>query len=88
MPEVPRKTEPAVIKELYVVLGMDSDGNEGVATYVDPADNVMKPLVGGRRRVPVLQQVGKALAIASGKELTLAKFTQRGNLEVITPEKP
>lgn len=86
MPDSAKKSDPSVIDELYVVLGKNAAGDEGIATYIDPDDNVMKPLVGGRARVPVLLQVGKALAIASGIELQFAKFTRRGNLEVLTPE--
>jgi hypothetical protein len=75
------------MKELYVVIGKDDDGNEGVASYIHPQTKVMKPLVGSRQRLPVLLQVGKALAITSGRELQLVKFTKRGDLDVLTPEK-
>jgi len=77
---------PIVIDALYAVVGKDEDDNEGIAAYLDPATNVMMPLVGGLNRVPHLLQMGKALAIASGRELRLVKFSTRGNLDRLTPD--
>ena len=77
--------EQNTITELYVVLGVNTAGVEGVACYVDPADEMMKPLCGGLKKVPTLLTVAKALAVASGQELRLVKFSTRGNLDVITP---
>ena len=74
------------IEQLYAVLGVNKDGVEGVATYIDPADNVMKPLVGGLSRLPTIIETAKALALASGIELQLVKFNQRENLDRVTPE--
>lgn len=78
--------DPKQISELYVVLGVNDAGQEGVACYVDPADSVMKPLCGNRHKVPTLLTVGKALANASGVKLKLVRFMSRGDLEVIAPD--
>jgi hypothetical protein len=78
-------SEPQKISEFYVVLGTNDSDVEGVACYVDPQDDVMKPLMGGLQKVPVLMQVAKALASESGRKLQLVKFSNRGNLDVFEP---
>lgn len=72
------------IEKLYAVLGVGPDGEEGVASYVDPIDNVMKPLVGSLKAVPRMLEVARALEIASGMKLQLVVFSQRGNLETVS----
>lgn len=71
------------IEKLFAVLGIGPDGDEGIASYVDPADNIMKPLVGSLKAVPRMVEVAKALEIATGMRLQLVVFTGRGNLEMI-----
>jgi hypothetical protein len=71
------------IEKLYAVLGVGPDGEEGIVSYVDPIDNVMKPLVGSLKAVPKMLEVARALELTSGMRLQLAVFSQRGNLEMI-----
>lgn len=77
--------DPKIISELYIVLGKDDNEAEGIVCYVDPADNGLKPLCGGRDKVPMMMQVGKAAAQASGRTFRLVKFSKRGNLDEIAP---
>lgn len=79
------KNEIVAVDELYVVLGKDSEGNEGVAAGVDKTTGQSEPLIGSRRRVGRLLGLAQALADDSGRELQLVKFTSRGNLEKIVP---
>lgn len=79
------KNEIATVDELYVVLGKDSDGNEGVAMGIDKTTGQGEPLIGGRHRIPRLLGLAQALANDSQRDLQLVKFTLRGNLETIVP---
>jgi hypothetical protein len=74
------------IKELFVLVGRNSDGVEGVASFVDPADGIMKPAIGGASKVDYLLVIGQALANASGLDLQLTKWTGRVDHELIHPE--
>jgi len=74
------------ITELFVLVGRNSDGIEGVASFVDPADGVMKPAIGGKSKVEYLLVIGQALANASGLDLQLTKWTTRTDHELIHPE--
>jgi hypothetical protein len=71
------------IEKLYAVLGVGPDGEEGVVSYVDPTDNVMKPLVGSIKAVPRMVEIARALEITAGMTLQLVVFSQRGNLEMV-----
>lgn len=78
-------TENAEIDELFVIVGKDSEGNEGVAVGLSNTGHA-EPLIGGRRRAPRILQLAQALANESGQELHLVKFTQKGVLASITPD--
>jgi hypothetical protein len=78
-------TKTAEIDELYVVVGRDSQGNEGVAIGLADTGQA-EPLLGGRRRVARILELAKILADESGQELNLVKFTKRGTLQTITPQ--
>jgi len=80
------KAEQAEIEELYVVVGHDSNGAEGIAIGFDEATGGMEPLLGSRRRLPRILELAKALANESGKTLSLVKFSSRGMVETIQPE--
>jgi hypothetical protein len=82
------KPSPAVIDELYVVVGKDQEGNEGVAMGIDASTGATEPLLGSRRRIPRVLELAQALANQSGQDLHLVKFTTRGNLQTIKPEEP
>jgi len=74
------------MKELYVILGKNENEEEGVACCADPNTNIMTPLVGSLKRVPVLLTMAKALAITQQQPFRLVKFSKRGNLDWITPD--
>lgn len=74
------------ITELFVLIGRNNEGVEGVASFVDPNDGVMKPAIGGRSKLDYLLVIGQALANASGLELQLTKWTSRVDHELIQPE--
>jgi hypothetical protein len=80
--------ESQELQELYIVVGRNSEGKEGVASYVDPRDGVMKPALGGRDRAGGLIEIAQALANESGLSLTMTKWGRIENLEMIEPEKP
>ena len=79
------KPESIVIDELYVVIGTDADGNEGIAVGVDAKTGQTEPLIGSRQRVGRILPLAQALANQSQKSLFLVKFSTRGNLETINP---
>jgi hypothetical protein len=73
------------LEELYVVIGIDSDGNEGVVSYTTP-DGVMRPALGGPHREKELRAVAQALANVSGIPLCFTKWVKSDVLELIAPE--
>lgn len=77
------KTQPTTIEELYVVIAKNPEGIEGLAMGVDITTGKTEPLLGGRRRVHRVLQLAQALANESGVELSLVKFSSRGNLQTI-----
>ena len=74
------------ITDLYVVLGVNEEGVEGVASYTAPETGIMVPMIGSLKRVPELLAVGKALANVTSREFRLVKFSKRGNLDWIKPD--
>lgn len=78
--------EPIILKELYVVIGRNEKGDEGVASYVDPSDGVMKPAIGGHSRLQYLYTIAQTLANNSGLELIIAKWASRELHATVTPE--
>ena len=77
---------PDKIRELYVIMGVNEEGHEGVASYTSPDTGVMVPMIGSLKRVPELLSVSKALANVTHREFRLVKFSQRGNLDWIRPD--
>lgn len=84
MPE--NDAEDKELGELFVLVGRNDEGVEGVASFVDPRDNTMKPAIGGASKLKYLMVIGQALANASGIELTMTKWVNRENHTTITPE--
>jgi hypothetical protein len=78
--------ESGELNELYVLVGINDAGQEGVASFIDPRDGVMKPALGGQQRVPELEAIGQALANASGHQLRLTRWEGRKNIGVFRPE--
>lgn len=67
-------------------MGTTEEGIEGIASFIDPTDGVMKPAVGGGSKVDYLLVIGQALANASGLDLKLTKWSGRVDHELIRPE--
>jgi len=62
---------------------VDEDGTEGVPAINGP-NGMMLPLMGAdRARVESLRSIVARDPMLRGKRITLAKFSQRENLEVI-----
>lgn len=80
--------ESQELQELYVLVGRNAEGREGVASYVDPRDGVMKPGLGGRARAGELMEIGQALANESGLKLRMTKWVRLEVLDTIAPEEP
>ena len=78
--------KPIILKELYVVIGRNEKGDEGVASYIDPNDGVMKPAIGGYSRLDYLYTVAQTLSNNSGIELVIAKWSTRELHATVTPE--
>lgn len=71
------------ITEIYTFIADDESG-EGIPAYL--LGDVMFPLVGAdKARVDSLREMAQRIANAEGKQLKLARFTMREELEVITP---
>ena len=81
------EAEDKELSELFVLIGRNEAGVEGVASFIDPTDNVMKPAIGGRSKLKYLLVIAQALSNASGIELVMTKWGSREDQETITPEK-
>lgn len=73
------------IQELFILVARGEDGVEGVASYVDPRDGVMKPGLGRRERMPELLAIGQALANESGIPICLTRWSIEPDYERLTP---
>jgi hypothetical protein len=67
------------LQELYVLVGRNAEGKEGVASYVDPRDGVMKPALGGKGKASELMMIGQALEKESGLKLTVTRWVRTHN---------
>ena len=83
---MPQNPSAQSLSEIYAVLGTNETGQEGVASFIHPQTLVMTPLIGGRARLDELKTYGSALAISSGRTLTLVKFSSRTSLEQLHPD--
>jgi len=71
------------IDEMFAFIVVDEDGTEGVPAINGP-NGMMLPLMGAdRARVESLRSIVARDPMLRGKRITLAKFSQRENLEVI-----
>ena len=84
--EEPQEVKPlSDIQELFILVARGEDGVEGVASYVDPRDGVMKPGLGRRERIPELLVIGQALANESGVPISLTRWSIEPDYERLTP---
>ena len=73
-----------VVDELYAFLLIDEDGDESVPAVGTEVG--MLPLVGADwARIDAMRPIAQRIADENGKEITLARFHLRENLEVIKP---
>lgn len=76
-------TEPSKITELYAVLGVNAQGDEGIASAVNPVTRIMEPLIGGEKRLQTVITLAKAGSKESGMIFELVKFTSRESIMTI-----
>jgi len=81
-----KETTPSTITELYVVLGRDNNGNEGIASAVNPVTKIMEPLIGGEGRLKTIATLAKAGSRESGMKFQVAKFSSREPVFDIEPD--
>ena len=74
-----------VISEMYAFIVQDtSPDDEGVIGFRDPSNGDWMPLVGAdMQRAESLRPIAESVARDLGKNVVLAKFSVRENIEVI-----
>lgn len=77
--------EDSCLHELFVLVAQNEDGVEGVASFVDPRDGIMKPGIGGRARMQELLGIGQALSNESNVAIHLTRYTLEPDYQRITP---
>lgn len=77
---------PLHIDELFAFIAPDAEG-EGLTAF-RTADGWMPMVAADPTRVDGLRKVAQMIADATGKSVTLARFSVRENVEVIRPHKP
>lgn len=81
--EVPVRQQLLRMKEVFVFVSRDPDGNECVPVWTFP-DGLVIPLVcSDKARVDSLRGLAKQMAEQSGVKITLCRFYMREELEVI-----
>lgn len=73
------------MRHAFAVVGVDENGNEGIACYLDPDTSVMTPLLGSEDRLPELRKFGAALAVAMKSEFEIVRFSGRSHVETLKP---
>jgi len=73
-----------MIEELFAFIVLEREGEEGVPAFA--SGNMLFPLMGSDwTRVESLRPIAQRIARASGKPVTLCKFSVREDVEVIAP---
>lgn len=83
-PVVHSPPNEAPISELYVVLSVEKNGNEGICGY-DTGLGLMPLVAGYERMLPMMRRMAAEVAKHTGKRLVLVKFTGREQIEVLQP---
>lgn len=75
---------PYKIEQIFAFISTDEDGSEGVIGYA--THGVFMPLVGAdMERIESLRPIAQQVANITHKQVSLCRFHQREELEVITP---
>lgn len=77
-------TSKLQIKELFIVVGYDKQGNEGVAIGLSET-GIAEPLIGGKSRLARIRQLAQVLSDQSGQKLRVVKFSSKDTIEEIVP---
>ncbi len=73
------------VEEIYIFIAAEDDG-EGVCAF--SKGTMMFPMVAADiARVDSMRAMARHIANESGRTITLAKFSERENLETIKPER-
>ena len=75
--------EPFKIETIHAFIATDDDGVEGLAAF-NMGGNWFPMVAADDSRLRSLRPVADAIAQASGKPLTLARFSTRTDLEVLS----
>lgn len=70
------------IDELYVFIGKDATGNEGIPAF-HMRDMMMPMVCADQARVDALRGIAEQMAQETGIEIKLVRFTNREELETI-----
>lgn len=74
------------IKECFLFVCIDEDGDEGVVSFFDPVRGVHWPMVAtDQARVDSLRPVAEQSAKALGKSIRIVRLHLRHDVEVILP---
>jgi hypothetical protein len=74
------------IDEIFVFVTKDATGNEGVAAFNGPNNMVFPMVCADKARVDSLRPIAVQIAEHTGCEIKLIRFSNREELETITPE--
>jgi hypothetical protein len=74
------------IDAMFAFIMRDADGTEGVCAFMNPDTRIWTPLVGADlARVESLRPLALELALAHGRPITLAYFSERRDVELLEP---
>lgn len=74
------------IEQMFAFVVVDDDGTEGIPAFMGP-DRVAMPLTGAdMERVESLRPLAQKIATQLGKPITLVRFENRTEVEVIKPQ--
>jgi len=75
---------PHEVTEVYAFLAVDGEGGEGVPA-AQLGDMLMPLVAADQARLADLRPIARKLASAYGMTITVARFTQREDIETILP---
>lgn len=75
------------MQKMYAFICIAPDGDESLPAFMDTETRVHLPLCGSdRARIESLRGIADIISFQTGQTLRLVEFTNRRELEVITPE--
>ncbi len=79
--EIPDNKEP--VKELYVLLSVDENGNEGICAIKSPDGGAMPMIFGTLGILEIAIKSAKQMNADTGMKFRIVKFTQRETITEI-----